>query len=351
MKLVSAVYSATIPLALAASAHAAAFELDTEGKVTFGFNDRLENHTYLEGEFEIEVGQTFDNGFGWALSYEVEADKLNWSEDEVDYEDAVLLSFTTPIGRLAYGDMDKKGASERFYNDIDGMDIDVVRYKDGYPSLRWRGDTGGAFRYAVSSRNLINDDDGEISVGIGYDTNRYEFGLAWDNGSAEQDEAIAATVAIAAQHGGAETTYTVSHIEKTDASASGLSVEVAFEFGLTVEASYGFNHVADVADGFGIEVEYENGPWATEASYAFDGEQDEYDIAVAYRLADFAPMGTTLYAGYTYEEGSDEDIGYYAGAGFGIADNTVIGVAYSETTEGGDLAVQPGWSTMLSVAF
>lgn len=130
MNFITGLSSAALSVALVASAHAADFSLDTEGEVTFGFNDQVTNNTYLEGEMTIEAGQTFDNGFGWALEFELEGEKLGWGE-EVDYDDAVLLEFVTPIGTLAYGDMNKKGASELFYNDLDGMDIDVAQASSG----------------------------------------------------------------------------------------------------------------------------------------------------------------------------------------------------------------------------
>lgn len=348
MNFITGLSSATLSVALVASAHAADFSLDMEGEATFGFNDQLPNNTYLESEVTIEASQTFDNGFGWALTFDLEGEKFGWGE-EVDYDDAVLLEVLTPIGTLAYGDMNKKGASELFYNDLDGMDIDVVRYKDGYPSLRWHGDIGDSFSYAVSSRNVINDIE-ETSVGFGYETDRFELGLAWDRGSEKQDEAYAATVEAYAEHGNAEMTYTLSYIETAEASAFGIGVEAEFD-SLTIEASYAFNNVDGVADGYGLGVEYEQGPWAIEATYEDTGEEEETEIAVAYELADFAPNGTTVYMGHLYEEGSEEDTGYYAGVGFGIADNTTFGVAYSETDEGGDLIVEPGWSMMLTVAF
>lgn len=348
MNFITGLSSAALSVALVASAHAADFSLDTEGEVTFGFNDQVTNNTYLEGEVTIEAGQTFDNGFGWALEFELEGEKLGWGE-EVDYDDAVLLEFVTPIGTLAYGDMNKKGASELFYNDLDGMDIDVVRYKDGYPSLRWHGDIGDSFSYAVSSRNVINDIE-ETSVGFGYETDRFELGLAWDSGSEKQDEAYAATLELYAEHGAAEMTYTLSYVETSEASAFGIGVEAEFD-SVTIEASYAFNNVDDVENGYGLGIEYENGPWAAEATYENTGEKEETEIEVSYELADFAPNGTTLYGGYFYEQGSKEDTGSYAGVGFGIADNTTFGVAYSETDEGGDLVVLPGWSMMLNVAF
>lgn len=350
MNFITAISGATLSLALMTpAAYAADFSLETEGEVAFGFNDQIGNNTYLEGEVTIEVEQAFDNGFGWALTYDLEGQKTGWGE-EVDYDDAVLLELVTPVGTLAFGDMNKKGASELFYTDLDGMDLDVVRYKDGYPSLRWRGDIGDSFSYAVSSRNVNNDVD-ETSVGFGYETDLFAFGVAYDSGSASQVEAYATTLDIFAQQGDAEITYTLSYVETSEKSALGFGVEAELASGLTVEGSYAVNSGDDIEDGYGLTVEYEQGAWTTEASYVYTGEKEESEIAVAYEIADFSPNGTTLYAGYLFEEGSEEDTGYYAGVGFGIAQDTTFGIAYSETDEGGDLSVEPGWSVMLNVAF
>ncbi|MFT6169071.1 MAG: hypothetical protein ACJAR9_001187 [Celeribacter sp.] len=145
-------------------------------------------------------------------------------------------------------------------------------------------------------------------------------------------------------------TYTLSYVETAEASAFGIGVEAEFD-SVTIEASYAFNNVDDVENGYGLGIEFENGPWATEATHENTGEKEETEIEVSYELADLSPNGTTLYGGYFYEQGSEEDTGSYAGVGFGIADNTTFGVAYSETDEGGDLVVLPGWSMMLNVAF
>lgn len=346
----SVLMSATILVSLAVVAQAEEFQVEVEGEVTFGANDKLEDNTYLVGEAEISAGQVFDSGFGWALSYEFEGEKLGWGK-KVDYDDEVLLELITPVGTLAYGDMNKKGASELFYNDLSGMGQDVVRYKDGYSSLRWRGDVGEGFSYAISTRNLNNDDDDEYSVGLGYETDQFEFGLAYDNGSEMQRKAWAATAVYSGNLGAAEADYLLSYVDTDKGSSLGLGVEAEFDMGLTVEASYAFNNIDGVEDGYGLVLEYENGPFAAEAEYEYDGKEVEYELALAYDIDDFAPAGSTLYAGYVYEEGSDKDTGYYVGAGFGVAENAIFGVAYSETDEGGDLEVQPGWNAMLAVAF
>lgn len=345
----TALLSTTFCMAMSVSAQAAEIVLETEGEVTIGFNDMIVDNSYLVGEFELEASQNFDNGFGWALSYELEGEKLGWGND-VDYDDAILLEFETPIGTLAYGDMDKKGASDLYYNDLDGMAIDVVRYKDGYPSLRWEGNIGNTFSYAISTRDLNNGDDQEFSVGLGYENDRFELGVGWDNGSAEQDEAWGVSLTLNGHLGGAETEYKVSYVESGGESAIGLSVEAEFEMGLTIEVSYAINNAAGDDNAYAFAVEYETGPLTIEASYEFDGGE-EYEIALAYEFDGFAPEGTTLYAGYAYEEGSDEDTGFYVGAGFGIAKNAVLGIAYSETGDGGDLETYPGWSAMLTISF
>lgn len=346
----TALLGTSILIAHAAPLLAGEFELETEGEVTFGINDTLEDHTYLIGEVEVSAGQTFDNGFGWKLTYELEGEKLSWGTD-LDYDDAILLEAITTGGTLAFGDMNKKGASELFYNDLDGMAVDVVRYKDGYPSLRWQGDVGENFSYAVSTRDLINDDDDEYSLGIGYETDKFEIGISYDNGSVNQTEAWAATAVYKGKLGPADTEFTLSYVDAEDESSLGLGVETEFEMGLTFGASYAFNDAQDVENGYGLTVEYENGPLGLEAEYEFDGEEEEYEVALSYKFNNFAPHGTTLYSGYVYEEGDADDTGFYVGAGFGIAENTVIGVAYSETDEGGGLEVQPGWSAMLTVTF
>jgi hypothetical protein len=341
--------SSTLLAALAGPLQAQDIETEFEGKVTFGVNDTLDDNSYLIGEAEFGIEQTWDNDFGWALSYELEGEKFGWG-NEVDYDDAVLLEFITPIGALAYGDMNKRGASELFYNDMDGMALDVVRYKDGYPSLRWQGDIGAHFGYAVSSRNVINGDDDEYSIGIGFENNRFEIGLTYDNGSDTQDEAWAATSVYTDTFGPAEAEVTLSYIEVDGENSLGLSVEAEFDVGLTLGASYAFNSDSDDENGYALSLEYEKGPASVEAAYE-GGNEIEYEIVIAYEIADLAPDGTTFYTGYLYEEGDADDTGFYAGVGFGIAENTVLGVAYSQTDEAEGLDVQPGWSAMLTVSF
>jgi hypothetical protein len=350
MNIKHVVLGATMMTGVGTVALAQDFALETEGEVTFGFNDTIQDGSYLIGEVEVSAGQTFASGFGWAVTYELEGENFGWGAD-VDYDDAILLELISPIGTLAYGDMNKDGASEEFYNDLDGMALDVVRYKDGYPSLRWSGSIGANISYAISTRDVNNDDDEDVSIGIGYETDRVEFGVSWDNGSTTQDESWAATGVLHNTVGTTELAYTVSYIESEGESALGLSVEAEFDMGLTVEAAYAFNDVAGAEDGYALSVEYETGALTAEAEYTFDGEEVEYEVAVSYAIDSFAPTGTTLYAGYTFEEGSAEDTGYYFGAGFGISDNAILGIAYSETDEGGDLEVLPGWSTMLTLTF
>lgn len=346
----SVLMSTTVLMSLAGMAQAEEFKVEVEGEVTFGANDRLKDHSYLVGEVEVSAGQTFSNGFGWALTYELEGEKFGWG-NATDFDDKVLLELITPAGTLAYGDMNKKGASELFYNDLTGMGVDVVRYKDGYPSLRWRGTVGEGFSYAISTRNLNNTDDDEYSIGIGYKTDQYEIGLAYDNESVGQDEAWAATFVYNGKLGAAKAEYTLSYVDTLKGSSLGLGVEAEFDMGLTVEASYAFNDISGLDNGYGLSLEYKSGPLVAEAEYEYDGKAAEYELGLSYKIEDLAPEGTTLYAGYVYEEGSAADTGYYVGAGFGIAKNAVFGIAYSETDEGGDLEVQPGWNAMLTISF
>lgn len=335
---------------LAGPLYADNFKLDVEGEITFGVNNQLVDNTYLIGEVEISAGQMFDNGFGWALSYELEGENFGWG-DEVDYDDAILFEFITSVGKFAYGDINKKGASELFYDDLSGMALDVVRYKDKYPSVRWHGTVNEQFSYAISSRDLKNDDDEEYSIGLGYKTDVFELGLAWDNGSMIQTEAIGGTVVINKKLGSGDVEYILSYIKIGRDSAFGLGIEVEYENGLTVEASYAFNDVAGIKDGYALSIEYENASLIAEAEYEFDGSEYEYEISLEYKLEKQATLGTTLYVGYIFEEGDPEDTGYYVGAGFGIAKNTNFGVAYSETDKAGDLEVLPGWSAMLNISF
>lgn len=346
----SVLMSTTLLVSLATMAQSGEIEVDVASEVTFGVNDQLADGTYLIGVVKLSAEQTFDNGFGWALTYKLDGEEYGWG-NTVDYSDKLLFELTTAAGTLAYGDMNKKGASELFYNDLSGMGVDVVRYKNGYPSLRWRGDIGDSFSYAISSRNLNNNDEDEYSFGAGYEAEQFEIGLTYDNGSDAQDEAWATTFVYNGTIGSTVTAYTLSYIDADGGSSFGLEAVAEFDMGLTVGATYALNDIDGFEDGYGLSLDYETGSFVAAANYVYDGAEVVYDVALTYSIADFAPAGTTLYAGYVYDESSAEDTGYYVGAGFGIAKNTVVGVAYSETTEGDDLVVQPGLNAMLTVAF
>lgn len=370
----TALSGALIFCALTPAAMAQELEISTEGEITFGVNDRLNNQTYLIGEAEFTASQDFANGFGWRLSYEIEGEDISRGE-ETDFEDTLTVDLTTPIGTLTYGGINKKGASELFYNDLPGMAFDVVRYKDKYPSLRWKGAFGN-FGYAISSRDLRNDAE-EHSVGLGYETDRLEIGLSWDSRAGKQVEARAATLAYRSDLNGTDLTYTLSYIDSDKGRALGFSAEAEFANGWSALAAYAIHDAPDRDNGYAVEIgyekdgielalsyefdgkdeefevelEYERDNFAFEASYEIDGGDEEYEIALSYLVEGFAPAGTTFYAGYTFEEGKPKKSGAYAAVGFGLAENAVFGIGWADTTESEGLELRPGWSALLNVSF
>ena len=337
--------STSILLALASPIRAE-MKFEVEGKLTFGVNNRLDNSSYLIGEVEFYTDQEFDSGFGLALSSELEGENFGWGTTK--YDDASLLDFITPIGVLSYGDIEEKGASELFYNDLDGMAFGVAGYEDRYASLRWHGDIGDHFSYAVSDRNMSNNDD-EYSFGAGYETDRFEFGLAYDSDAEDQQkEAWAITAVYNGTLGSAYAEYTLSYIDVDENSAFGLGVESELANGLAVEVSYAFNNATGIDNGYGLALEYEAGSLSAEAFYEYDSEEG---VELAYSIDSLAPEGTVFYAGYAQEEGNTKDTGYYVGVGFGIKEHAILGIAYSQTDNAGGLEVQSGISAMLTVSF
>jgi len=297
------------------------------------------------GNFGIDVKASADLGNGYSMSATAGID-LELSEtdgndsDVVTFENAALK---TPFGTLSLDDdIDGKTAADEFYNDRDGMAIDVPD-ADGDAGIKWVGDMGD-FGYAISTGDSVAGADGtgeiptNFTIGAGGTFGAAEVGFGYAEGAGAADDTIGVSADFSVGDYGIGLSF-------ADGAATSIGVEADADFGdFGVSAFYAVN---DSDDKYGVGVTYGNGPLSlsTEFNTGAGDVEDNIVVEVEYEVND----DITLYVGMDDSEGPDD--GLWAGIKTDINDGISATIAYAEFDEAGDPEFKQGTSAYLTVKY
>ena len=331
MKNVLFATTALVATAFAGSAYADAhMSVGLSGGVKAGYNDDIEGGLF--GDFNIDVtGKWEGDGYTLEVKFGGDADFDETGADGATWDDNATFTLTTPVGELKVGDLDDKGASERFYADREGMADDVFN-DDGNDSISWHGDVGD-FGYAISTP--VDGDDENWSIGLGGSFGVVSFGIGYDNVASGD-----ATSAVSVDFDAGVADIGLSYISKGGDTSFGAVASAEVSAGLTLGAFYAQNGGAGDEDKYGVLVDYVNGPLTVGVDFTA-GETSEAEIDVVY---DAGVASIQL----GYDEGSD---GGYIGAVVPLNDYVDVIAAYAEYDEAGDYEFKQGTSLYVTASF
>lgn len=309
------------------------------GSFDAGYNDDIDGGLFFDADFDItgefDLGDGFYGIVTWSASYES-------GTAGFAFDDQPTIEVGTNGGAitasLKYGDLDDEGASEYFYNDRDGMALDVENH-DASEDVRALVQYGN-FGFAVGCDNVGNGtcDDG-VNYGFGATFGSIELGVGYDDADNTAGEAIG--VSADAEFGAFG--VGVSYIDVAGDSSIGVEVAYTVSDALSVGAYFASNSAAD--DAFGVSVDYTAGA-LTVGAYFDSATVDEFGVDVAYAVSG----ELTAFAGI-YDDGVSADLMYYVGAEYTVNENLSATLSYSEGDEISGPEFKDGISAFLSGSF
>ncbi len=328
------------------------------GSTDVGYNDDIENGIFQETNIDIKASKDAGNGVTVSGAVRLNLDWYEGTDEDTDDDSTTAevefknISVATGVGTLEYADsFDGTGASDSFYTDRDGMEIDMQN-GDGIAGLKWSGDLG-AFGYAIDAGSLENATGDDFSIGFGGDFGPATVGLGFQNDS--YNNATGQAIGVSADFSAGIADVGVSYITDDATSSIGLAASAEVSPGITVGAYYALNDTAGVGDKFGVTFDYANGPLGIAVDYdsgedgANDAGDDRIEVDVSYDMGN----GVVGYVGWDSLDINDSgDQGaFYVGAQIEIADGVSATIAYAEADEIGGPEFKDGTSAFLSLTY
>ena len=335
------------------------------GETVVGYNDEIETGIFQDTNIDIKASKDLGD-------YQIDAHgrlNLDWNEGvdedndddsttaEVEFKKAALK---TPVGTLTFSDsQDGTSASDLWYADRDGMEIDVQNL-DGKGSLLWEGNVG-QFEYAVDTGSIENNngtaddpisDDWSIGLGtsLAAGGNDIDLGFGYDNNhNGANDDRLGVSADFGAGAFAVGLSYITGSVAGVDESSIGVEVGYDITPDLNVEVFYAENDTAD--NQYGIGFDYSAGQFAIDFQYSTgDGAvEDNYEVNASFDTG----VGATLFVGYDeLETNTDGGTGaFYAGTEIDIADGVTATVAYAEADEIDGPEFKEGTSAFLTLKY
>lgn len=303
-------------------------QIDDAGTVTS--DDNLE----WSADFNIRFSQELDNGITAGVDWEIDFVDDNQGND-LSASD-FLLSLTSEQANLFFGDTEF--AAVNVFSGVTDMAADNFSEADGEDVLRgevtafgWNVQIStflledGQFLDATGADVAVGEDELEqLSVGVQGDIGPVNVILAYQedflpdgaesavNGDFNTDEIFA--VALSATFAGADITLAYADNEVGD--STGIEVSYPVTDAVTITGFYVAETVdaddASAPDGYGVTVDYVQGPIVAQVFYSDTGGEEDYGLDVDYDLGN----GITLKGGYAEGDGSDD--GFYVGAAYDL---------------------------------
>jgi len=325
--------------ALVALAGAAAAEVGFSGAVTAGYNDEIEGGLFWEADLDL----TGSVDLGDNVTAEVTVQMGDWFNDGGTDHNAITaeIAYTgdTLSASLKFGDLGDKGASEYFYSDRSGMELDVENH-DGTEDVRALLEFGN-FGVAVGCGEVGNGtcDDG-MNIGAGATFGSIELGIGYDEDAGGQTQ----VTAVSADTEFGAISVGVSYATSSTDPEGSIGVEVGFDVSdaLGLGVYYAANDVGD--DAYGASVDYTAG--ALTAGVYFDhtpGGVDEFGVDVSYAVNDML----TANAGY-FDDGAGV---FYVGMDYAVNDSITATVSYADADEISGPEYKDGITALITASF
>ncbi|GAA3857171.1 porin [Celeribacter arenosi] len=328
--------------AIVAFAGAASAEITLSGSATVGYNDDHEGGVYADADIDFTASQELNNGWTAALSYGIELEQLEYSDDDgmgIDqggsFDGNVLFSISNDMYGLHYGDTEFAAAS--LWSGVSDMASDGFSEKDGEEILKFTGKMGGI--EAAISAPVLNDSQelGQMSFGATGSFGNFGFGVAYQ----EEGEAMSATNGLEGDYNEEEilglfvstdlagASIKVAYASNETAGTDSTGIEVSYPIG---DVSVGAFYVSesDQDDGFGVSVDYASGPASVSAFYNEVDGAAEVGLEGSYAVND----DLTVFAGYIDDDNLEG--GAYIGAEYDLGGGASFLASYGDADEEGD---------------
>jgi len=379
--------------ALVAFAGAAAAEVNFSGSLTAGYNDEIEDGLF----FQADLGMDASVDLGDNVTATASVTLFDWEDEDADPDlDAditVEIAYTgdTLSASLKMGDMGDKGASEYFYADRDGMNVDVENH-DGDDEVRALVEFGnfgvavgcdmdGNNNCATSGFNYgAGATFGSIEIGVGYDDD----GFGQNQTTAVSADATFGAISVGVSYADGWTEYDVNGVDGNDGDdtiTGPVSVDAGTETSIGVAVGYDVSDALSVGvyyasndyagDVFGGSVDYTSG--ALSVSAYFDQEAgrngagigpdadgdgffaggstnestitNSYGVDVSYAVNDMLTANAGIYA-----EG-DADMVYYVGVDYAVNEAITATVSYATADEISGPEYKDGITALITASF
>ena len=311
---------ATTAMVVMAGSAMAAPTISFGGKATGGYNDvggGLFLTGYVGATATVDMGDSVTAKVSWGgISFnQALATPITLSKKVTAEFDYTGSSYTAS---LRIGDLNYKGASDYWYKDRAGMQLDVEAQNDHNDAraLIQFGNYGIAIGCGVANTaplNALGSCSG-MNIGLGATFGSMKLGVGYDD---------------AANTGGSRTAVSldttlgsvdlgVSYIKS--ATANSIGVVAGKTFGSVKVGAY-FAANSAVADSYGVSAAYANGPIDIRAYYDSIIGVNSTSLDVAYKVSD----AVTVHAGLK----NSATTNYYAGVDYVVNSNITATLSYA----------------------
>ena len=325
-------FATTALVAFAGAASAASHggaTLDWSGEVTAGYNDVLEGGLFFDGTLTVDGSVDLGDYVTASIAWDV----VTFDESGVDLGDdipTITIGFDngTIAAKLIAGDQDDDGASEMWYADRDGMDLDVWNWDNNANDFTAVVEFGN-FGVAATTCSSCSG----TSYGATATFGSIELGLGFDDGAGPNNTAVSADATFGSFDVGA------SYI--TDGTDDSIGIAVGGTFGsIEVGAYYAINSSAP--DAFGVDATYTAGALTVGAYFDDDGTSS-YGLDVEYAVSDMLTASAGLF--------DDGTMVYYVGVQYTVNDNISATVSYATADEISGPEFKDGISAFITATF
>jgi len=308
--------------ALVAMAGAAtAQSISWGGDATVGYNDVIEGGVFANGTLTVKGSVDLGDNVTASASW----DAVTFSSTGVTALGSnviVAINFDngTLNAGLTWGDLNDKGASERYYADRSGMAVDVENQDNGVDVVATVG--FGNFNLAVGCGGVADNVCDGINIGAGATFGSIKLGIGYDVDStvAPLQRGVTA-VSVDATFGSIDVgvSYATGAVALPVLAETSIGVKVGTTFGaVKVGAYYASNTVAN--DEYGFSADYSAGALSVGAYYDNNGV-GSYGVDLAYDVTGQLTVSAGLKNAGTMV--------YYVGIDYAVNDNISATVSYA----------------------
>lgn len=335
---------------IVAFAGAAAAEVIFGGSATLGYNDTVEEEFYWDSNLGVTFTQELDNGLTAGVSFDFDIADRNLGTGLSS--GGFVLSLTSDMGGLYFGDVDPVGDSEwggvggsavAGFNDKD-VHFDVAEFEAMLRGEVMFGGIEGFVSFGVDTDGvgLATADVDAMQIVVKGSFGNFNGTLAYQEEFGPTPEILA--LSVGTSFVGADVTLAY----ETDQTESSIGVGLSYPIGpVTAGAYYTSNEIAD--DSFGVSADYASGPIAVSAFYDVDqGDDGSFGVEGSYDVG----SGIMIMAGLV-----DNGDAYYVAGTYDLGGGASLLVAYADDSnnalndEIGDPGYMAGITAELSLSF